>query len=293
MNDVIQALAEELAGLSSETDASRIRDIKSRIYKLELDYLKVIDGKADFPLLTKYNRSIPFEDFWNILTDVIGEIMNWYKPNMGSSFVGALKQRLNNRAASYFRNLYEKESVDGNEKDDNGKNIKRSRLTSLDEIIEVHGESAVPVSETDFTIIENEISPECIVFIRLATLISEQKKIDEHITKKMFFERFFTFDITKTVKDNDYYAEESYVVNGTLFPVMEIIMLEYIMYGTFFHMRDVVENELKDTQVLGTSDRRGKRGKQYEVICECYNVSKPTVVERHKQYEKLRVACFE
>ena len=50
------------------------------------------------------------------------------------------------------------------------------------------------------------------------------------------------------------------------------------MYGIFRHIRDVVNNALRDESFLN---------KRNEAIVKCYNVSKPTVCERNAAHYKI------
>ena len=66
--------------------------------------------------------------------------------------------------------------------------------------------------------------------------------------------------------------------NDLLYPIMELVVLEYLLHGTFAHMHDVAENAVISEKRL---DRRN------EAMQAFYNISKPTVVDRNKKYRKL------
>jgi hypothetical protein len=267
MNEEIQRLAEELAALDKEADSAIIKLNESRIIEIELAYLKNNNGKAYFPLIKKYNCVIPFDDFYDTFVDVLMGLLRHYDPGKGS-FTTALAFQLNHRANDYFEKL----NKDG-------------AVISLDERIEELGEAGeVPYDEPGFDDEPDELKTEIRVFVRLAPLIAEQMKVDEHCAKKMWFERFYSFDITKTIKGDIDCAIEAVAENDKLFAIMEIALLEYLMYGSFSNMRDVAENTLKNLDSLK---------KRNETIQKCYGVSKPTVCARNSAYyEAIRKACI-
>lgn len=259
----IQKLAEELASLDRSKDAERISVIETAISLYELEKLKNLNGKAYFPLLKKHNGVIPFDDFYDIFINVLMSLLRGYKPEKGT-FITALTFLLNNRVNDCITDLIDRTNNE----------------TSLNERLDTLGDAGDLTENTDFTEEAGEEQHTVIrVFVRLAPIVSEQKKLDKHRVKKMCFERFYTFDVVKTVKNEKDAAEESVKakVNNTIFPIIkpEMVLLEYLMHGTFSHMRDVAGNEMKDVKLLN---------KRIEVIQKCYHVSKPTVCERNAKY---------
>ncbi|MDR0999887.1 MAG: hypothetical protein LBL96_03660 [Clostridiales bacterium] len=256
-NEELQSLAEELAGLDREKDAARIRAIETQIIEYEHSLLRNSNGKAYFPLLKKHNGVIPFEDFYDFFPEVLLRLVREYNPQKGT-FATALAFMLNKRAIDYWAKL--------------GKQPPTIDIYRADE-----NDTRFEIPDTrDFTTdIAEDLSTEMRVFARLAPLVEEQKKADCHLTKKMWFERFFTFDVTKTVKGDRDCAVEAIEVNDDIFPIMEAILLEYMMFGSFAHIRDVIVNKLKDTKSLS---------RRNEVIRECYGISKPTVCSRNAAY---------
>ena len=259
-NDELQIMAEVLASLDRSKDSARAAALEHQIVEFEHDKLKNYGGRAYFPLLKKHNGVIPFDCFYDIFIDVLMGLLRRYKPEKGP-FVAALSFQLNNRVKDYFSKLAnEKGTVYIGFPEDDSQTLE------------------IPDPE-DFTDdIGEELTTEIRVFARLAPLVEEQKKKDAHIAKKMWFERFFTFDVTKTVKSDPQCADEAVSVNCALFPVMEAILLEYLMEGAFGHMRDVVVNMVRDVKLL---DKRN------EVIQKCYKVSKPTVCDRNAKYFEI------
>jgi hypothetical protein len=267
INNEVNKLATELSSLDRSTDSARARTIESRITEIELGMLiRDKPGKGYFPLLKKHNGALPYEELYDILVDVLVGLLRNYKAEK-ASFATALSHQLNLRVKDYFTKTY------------GGKFV-----VSLDLLRETQEGWDVPCNP-DFA--EGEHKSVAKVFIRLAPLIAEKREIDKHlnISRQMWYERFFTFDVTKTVKDDVYCAKDAVSASDLLFPAMDSILLEYLLYGTFTHMRDVVANELKNEAMLN---------KRNEVIQKCYSISKPTVCKRNaKYYEAFKKAVYE
>ena len=259
-NDELQQLAEELARLDRSKDFGRAAVLEREIADFEFKKLKNWGGKAYFPLLKKYNGAIPIDDFTEIFIDVLMGLLRRYKPEKGP-FAAALSYQLNNRVKDYFINL-----------------AKQNGMVYID-YVDQDGQTLEIPDPVDFTEgIGEDLKTEIRVFVRLAPLVEEQKKKDEHVAKKLWFERFYSFDLTKTVKNDPDCANEAVSVNDKIFPIMEVILLKFLMYGEFTEMRDVVDNIIKDVKML---DKRN------ETIQKCYNVSKPTVCVRNSSYFEL------
>jgi hypothetical protein len=136
--------------------------------------------------------------------------------------------------------------------------------------------------------IDDHLATEFELYCRLAVIIAERKKQEEHLSKNKrgHFEGFFTVDTVRFAKGAaegkrvivKFSEEELSFQNNLLFPIMEIVVLEYLMEGSFAHMRDVSQNKLRDVKSLN---------KRNETMCACYGLSKPTVVKRNKAYMEL------
>ncbi len=134
--------------------------------------------------------------------------------------------------------------------------------------------------EGDFTIEYESPRTEFESFCRIAPLVALRKVQEQHLPKmkKSYFEGFFTFDTTAQTKKGLFDEKEVVSENALLFPIMEMAVLEYLLTGSFAHIRDVVEGVVKNEQCL---DRRN------ETIQVCYHITKPTVVGRNKLYRQL------
>jgi len=117
------------------------------------------------------------------------------------------------------------------------------------------------------------------LFIKIASAIIDNKRMQEHLANRQrnFFEAFFTYDVTKRVKEENDTAEAAIEKSPQLFPAMEIILLEYLMIGSFSGMKDVSLNKLKVSIKL----------EQKQVnIANCYGVkARQTIATRQDNYE--------
>ena len=87
-------------------------------------------------------------------------------------------------------------------------------------------------------------------------LIDHSKMLKEKSEKiRYYYETFFTYDITTFVKSKkefqdkngvDEFTEDLLEYNHLLFSFMLINLLEFLMYGIFEHMKNIVENPLKE-----------------------------------------------
>jgi hypothetical protein len=265
--DEVNKLGCELTILNRDKDAARIRSICARITEIELGFLKDgPKGTAYFPLLKTNNINVPYEDFYDILIDVLVGLFCHYRSE-SASFTTALAYQLNHRVMDYFiKKKKNMELLILDEPDEN--EVTMGEKTADQKTVEDHIEEMT--TEFDF-------------LLKLVALVGEIKKKDEHTAEKLWFERFFTFDVTKMVKTDGLCAEGAIAENELLFPIMETVLLEFLMHGTFTHMRDIVANELKDKKYLGQRN---------EVIQKCYRVSKPTVCAHNaRYYEVFKQAC--
>ena len=265
-NDELQTLAEELSRLDRDKDFERARAIESEIAEYELGLFKNINGKAYFPLLKTYNGTLPFEKVYDIFIDVLFDLLRRYDPEK-ASFTTALSYILNRRVKDIFKkpdgyteeiiftDLY-KTDEDGNEQP-----FEPTAPNGDPETIHLAG--------TEFEI-----------FLQIAPLVTLRKEQEKHLSKskKSYLEGFYTFDATSQTKSGLFDAREVVSENATLFPIMEIVILEYLLHGTFKSMKDVVNNDVRDEKRL---EQRN------ETMQICYSLSKPTVVERNKRYRQL------
>ena len=269
----LQELAEELAGLDKEKDSARIRTLENEIADYEHGLLKNIKGKAYFPLLKIRNGQIPFEEFYSIFADVLMEVLRGYKPEK-AKFTTALSYRLNLRVNDYFKELKKAQNVitltDLSSENSNGEDSK----------FEIEDDSY-----EKYFILEEE--SEFDFYLRIALLIAIRKAQEKHLnkSKRSYFEGFFTFDTVKLIINNEVLDADGLVKeNDTLFPIMEIIVLEYMLYGSFRTMLDIAENELRDSKLLNQRN---------ETMQACYKLSKPTVVGRNKLYMQFWTAAHD
>jgi hypothetical protein len=272
-NEELQHLAEELARLDREKDSARAAAIENQIVEYELSRLKQFNGKAYFPLLKTNNGCIPFDDFCGILFDVLMELFRKYNPDR-ATFTTALTYIINLRVISHIKENMSSDDEQDEEWDTD--QARERRPISLDKALAANTISLMELGFVDFPEdAEEDYKTEMRSFVHLAPVISDQKEADKHRTKKMWFERFFTFDVVKIIKNHYDCAEEAVKANAVLFCLMEIVLLEYLMVGAFSHMRDVVNNTIRN---IGMLDKRN------EAIQKCYSVSKPTVCERNQAY---------
>jgi hypothetical protein len=261
-NDELQATAEKLAAIRGiESEREQVKTLESQIAEYECGLLKESGGKAYFPLLTRYNGAVPYEEFFDIFTDVLMYLLRNYDPDrisaeteMKASFTTAFGYTLNLRMNDYWRKEYKERE-------------KYNELTVVDPPAPDADPAEQPCTEFE-------------LFLRVAPLIALRKNQERHLpkSKKSYFEGFFTFDATAQTKNGLFDEDEIIAENDTLFPLMEFAVLEYLLEGQFESMRDVVENAVKDAKRL---ERRN------ETMQICYRLSKPTVVGRNKLYRRL------
>jgi hypothetical protein len=269
--DEVNELGCDFTMLDRVKDAARVRSIQARITEIELGFLGMGPKEtAYFPLLKTNNINVPYEEFYDILIDVLVGLFRTYN-SAHSTFTTALSYQLNHRIIDYFRK------------------IERNReLLILDEADEDESTLVEKIADTaaaqpDQYSEDKEEESELEVLVRLVALVGEMKKKDAHLVEKLWFERFFTFDVTKMVKTDSLCAERAVAKNDLLFPIMELVLLEFLMHGAFTHISDVIANELKDERYLNQRN---------EVIQKCYHVSKPTVCSHNaKYYEVFKQAC--
>jgi len=156
----------------------------------------------------------------HILTDVLMYLFRNYKPDniKKATFTTALRYVLNRRTNDYFTNrlrdrhiwgvsfdqLLEQFSGDDDDYDKHEHDGKESDHTVFD--------SMRPSDSPD---VPNDLQEEINLFVRLAPFICEQRKMEGHRppSKQMWFERFYTFDITKLVKMDEWCAKDAIKVS--------------------------------------------------------------------------------
>lgn len=263
----LQALAEELSTLSRENNGDRIKAIEFAITGYELGLLKNNGGKAYFPLLKRHNNAIPYEAFYDILIDALVYLLKKYDPAKKAKFATVLANLLNQRVNNYWKKHYKERAVD---------NFSDLQKTS-NEREEQEFEVADDTYRADTLLCEmNEFD----IFLLVAQLVALRKSQEEHLSKskKSYFEGFLTFDTTAQTKESLFDSKAVMAENDLLFPIMEYIVLEYLLEGQFSSMYDIVANAVKDP----------KRLKQRsEAIQKCYGLAGPTVVARNKLYRQL------
>jgi hypothetical protein len=263
-NDEIQALAVELSSLDPLMDAARIQTMRNRIADYEVSLIREgSDGKAYFPLLKRFNGQVAYKDFWGVFTEVLMELFNVYDPSKGAAFISMLRNLLDLRLRDVFKK-YAEESVS------------HIPIGNYDE----DGDGETTETFKDIPDPNSSIDTVMLHWLDIAALITDTKRQEEHLParRRSYFDGFFTFDTAKLTKDGVLPSDEVINENKTLFPLMVITILEYLMFGTFSHMRDVVLNDLRDETLL---EKRG------EVIETCCGMSHPTQVDRNKRYRQL------
>ena len=259
---IIEELATELSKLDREKDSERIRAIESEICAYELGILKNIKGKAFFPLLGNKSGTIPYDDFHDILTDVLLKLLRNYNPEK-AKFSTALMYIVQNRLKDYYTSMRKKAECE----------------ESLDARLEIMGDAGDFAVEVDFMeSLENKT--ELKLFLEIAHLIAIKKEKEKHfsIRERSLLEGFFTFDTAAQIKHGLFDEKEVISNNDSIFPIMELVVLEYLLEGAFDSMYDVVYNAVRDEK------RLRQRNKTMQV---CYNLSKPTVSKKFEKYIKL------
>jgi hypothetical protein len=269
----INAKAVEYAGIDpkSPDDRERKLALRNEIWAFEYGLVSERNGRAHFPLLTGNNGKIDIDGFHNALLNVLVELFERFDPSR-ATFTTALKNRLNKRLIDAFNKQAETE------------NNEQSNIAVVDgEEVDVF--DTIPNEGLN---IDERLTTEFEHYCRLAEIIAERKKQEEHLSKNKrgYFGGFFTFDTVRFAKGvaegkrviMKFSEEELSFQNNLLFPIMEIVVLEYLMEGSFTHMCDVAQNKLRDVKSLN---------KRNETMCACYGLSKPTVVKRNKAYMEL------
>jgi len=261
LTDEVENLAQTLTTLDHEKDSSRISAIKNKIAEIELGILKNYGGKAYFPLLEKFNGTVPYEPFCDIFVDALSYVIHKYNKEKDTTFASFFSFTLNKRVNDSFKEYYSNKNIVSIDDKDGEYYPVVSALASNDG----HGD-------------EKWYKTEIRAFVRIAPFIDEQKKLDRERSKKKWFEYFFTFDLTEAVKLYPDCDREAIAANDELFPSTEERMLTYLMDDSFSHMRDVVNNKLRNPKSLN---------KRIESIANCLGKSHPTIINRNAMYKEL------
>ena len=266
----MQKTAEEILVLDPEKDKEVIITKKWELINIALGLSKNIseniNEKAHYPLLEPELRGkVPQEDFYKILFKELERLVleEKYNPAKGS-FSNALSFVLNKRVQTYLK-----------------KRSGELYALSVEKQREMYGEAREILIEPAFT---DEITGSLSVIdalVSFAALIAKSKEMDmgRTVNKKNQFERYFTFYLTKYIKKDDS-SPELYTVNDYIFPVLEIVLLEFLMFGTFSHVKDIKTNELKNDDYLVNYKK---------TLYACYGEpSEATIVKRCKAYNELK-----
>lgn len=300
---LINQKAEEFARIDpiSDEDRERKKHLRWEIYGFELSCIKQtkFSGKAVFPLMPKKFKSImEVEDFNDVLSDLMFEAFNLFDPDK-SKFTTFLAQRLPNRMIDKMRkdsrywNFLESlerdiqnntdwikqnkdwdcldDKNDKDKEEDKDSPVKKHKRVKKSNYLDVT--HYIPISGDEF-VKKNFVFDK---FCCFATIVGEAKKLEKHLnkSKRRYFEGFFTFDTCRYIEVDGIEEDQAKEKNDLLFPVMELVMLEYLKVGTFLSMHDVIMNEL---------DNEDKLKRRNDAMCVCYDLTKPTVVKKNKLY---------
>ena len=273
--DEVEKLAEDLA-LDPNEDAAKIKAAENRIAEIEISLLsKGKNGNAYFPLLERNDGAIPFHIFVNYFIDALKDVLKRYDPNTA-------------KFSTYFSRVLNLKSIDAYNESQRPEN-NNMQLPSESE------EKKKGFSTYDLT---EEVSPELMALFTFKPVIEDIKEYNDSLKtnvksgekekrrkESIWFERFYTFDTTKAVKEDGVYAEivKTDDVNDVLFPLMKKLLLRFtIMFEDFEHMCDVVDNKLRREDILNN---------YAETISECYKAergaSERSVVSRRQDYNKI------
>jgi hypothetical protein len=295
-NDDVQRLADELITLDPVLDRSRAVTIRNEIivhifgFVKQKEYL-FFDKKSqtqtteDFYYVPLVKKCVAADVFFKTLDGLLGwdaKRNEWgYKPVRNDKdgrvpFLGALHSLFS------MRGIYENKLREHSDNDiSSSLEAMQEKFGDSSEIADDYNEYEA-IEDYDGETIESLSPPptEFEIFLRIAWLVALRKTQEKHLpkSKRSFLEGFFTFDTTKQTKDGLFDGGEVIANDDTLFPIMEIVLLEYLLDGTFESMRDVVRGAVRDIKRL---ERRN------EAIQVCYDLSKPTVVIKNKLYRQL------
>jgi len=305
----IQGLAERLANLDrvDPSKSEEIKDLELRICDYELSLLKKDGvGNGYFPLLGEIHQGkIPIEELSSILHDALIHLLRNYDPEKKATFATALSFLINKRAIDYF----------------NKTKKKQQREISAEEIADGRGNAGELGEVYEFPDFESEelgLEPEVMVFVRLAPLVVEQREMDARRdkSKRVWFESFYTFDVTKLIKKDRDCAEDALKANDYIFPAIEkeTRLLKFLLNSEkgndFSHIRELIERSVNCIIILEGQEKTVPLcydAENHEQCAKCiklldkrnkvfqkyYNTSKPTVCTRNDKYfEKFKQAVY-
>ena len=250
-------------------------------YKMPGGTDKYGNTKHFFPLLNKY---VLDEVFNETLIKLLGEkkekledgesVKKWYfnpkfKPERETPFVDFFKFKLKKEMQEFYRKLgqqQERYGVTISIDDDEG---------GIQNDIEDPGPKPGDEIEDEITASEH--------FGKILDIYAKNLHTSARTPKeKERFPAFFTFDTTKAVKACEEYAETAYRHNDKLFYLMVISLLEFLMFGKFAHMKDVIVSELREDNIDKEMKKRG------EALAKYFTVSTATISNFNITYEELK-----
>jgi len=288
-NHEIQQLAEKLISLDVCQDSASIITIQKQIWLAMYSQIKVTEGMhkgsevISVPLLG--SSEIWTYDLWmQVLEEIYGynEKKNCWRyktvlPNgkKAASFVTMFKNTMKWRIKN--------PTLDINDFDDYLSTDEENTTTIGDKYI-----YCKYITEQQHTAQKERAFDR---FIAITSFLSKTKKIVLHRggkkeqAKQMYFEAFFTFDIAKACKTEivDEYGKKTFALkkadverhNDILFYLMQIILLQYLMYGEFKRMIDIFKNTLKSDEWLT----------RQQSVAECYGTARQTISKYEEIYE--------
>jgi DNA-directed RNA polymerase specialized sigma subunit len=280
--DEINELAAMLFQLDKSDNFARIKTIETNLVDKMLNYIKLgeSNGKAYSKKLgLKYNSKLPFDDVYDCVTMLMVKLIKKFDSSKGAPFVATYFMLLKLRLVDIYDDLKKRgELVISREEETKYDTFLKE---SLEEHCEIYGEAGDFPDESDSTsdIVENRI---IVGFVKLAPLISEYKKAEEHLSKsrRNFFESFFTYYLIESLHiSKEITAQEIVNYNSILFPAIDIKITDYLLDCLALNMLDISRNPIKDEQLFK---------KRYEIIAICHDITRQTVEERYKRYLSLK-----
>jgi len=281
MFDDVQKIAEEILTLDSKKDKEVILKKKWKMMTITLGFSKNIDGRAYYPLLEQGLRgTIPHEDFDNILLKLLEElILNGKYDPKRARFSTALSFFLNNRIRTYLRD-----------------NRAELNAISMEELYAIHGDE----NEPDYRFEDADSYKD--MFNKWTGFGDILKKYEQEIERlhnnansradkksSHYYQGFFTFDTTKTVKKYKELAEAACEQSGKLFPYLIVNLLSFLMIrpidlpDSFNEMIDVVNTPLRKNIDL---EKRGEMLEKY------YEKAHPTINTYSQKYDEFKNSIY-
>jgi hypothetical protein len=275
-NAKVNLLATELVTLDPIKDREVVCNLTNQIWREMYSGIKTTENLVCYsnqhceeiivPLLGSSNNSCAYDLWIKVLNELCSYNQNkkcWRFDPSKAKFVSAFRWILRERMKS--KNL-EVLNVDSVPIGDDGK--------SGPSFGDQYSAKQYVEQKND----EEHLSDVVATFMSLAVLIKDLRQAEQHWSnrKRSFFDAFFTYDITKAIKNDDGVAESAVTKNAELFPAIEVVLLKYLMVGDFVSMQNVVDNSLK------TGIELSQRLKN---IANCYGVkTRQTIGKRAKDY---------